>query len=136
MYIRQVTALMNNDYPVLSALLEAGADPTLDSGEAPFQKPVYEIALRLVMCGAPNADLEDIDHIEELTALHIAVPEFNLILRRLKRRRALLEAHCPLLEPLRALVSAYDTQFPGGFHPHIEAMPSAEDQARAANEAR
>jgi hypothetical protein len=80
--------------------------------------------------------LEDIDRIEELTAQHIAVPEFNLILRHLQRRRALLEAHCPLLAPLRALVSTYDMQFPGHFHPRIEAMLLAEDQAQAANGAR
>jgi hypothetical protein len=65
------------------------------------------------MCGAPKSGFMAIDHMEELMGRHIAVSELNLILRHLKRRRALLEAHCPLLDPLRALVSAYDTQFPG-----------------------
>jgi hypothetical protein len=46
MYIYQVTALIDNDHPVVGALLEVGADPSLDSGEAPFLRPVYEIALR------------------------------------------------------------------------------------------
>jgi hypothetical protein len=128
-YQFQVTALIHFDAPVMAALLDAGADPSLDSGVAPHQTPVYEVAMRLVMYK------EDIDHIEELTGQHIAISQFNLM-RHLKRRRALLKAHCPLLQPLRSLVSAYDTQFTGHFHPHIEAMLLAEDQARAANGAR
>ena len=125
---------MSFDAPVVGALLDAGADPTKISGEASSAAAVCEIALRLVMCGefacaASNGHLEVIEHVEELTAQHVAVPAFNLIMRHIKRRRALVDEHCPLLAPLRALVNGYDMQFE--LHPRIEALLLAEDEAAA-----
>ena len=120
---------MKFDAPVVSALLEAGADPSMVSGEASSAATVSKIALRLVMCAVPNEDLEDIEHAEELTAQHVAVPAFNLIMRHIKRRQALVDEHCPLLAPLRDLVNGYDMQFV--LHPRIEALLLAEDEAAA-----
>jgi hypothetical protein len=119
--------------PVVVALLDAGADPAMVSGPSPNSAPVFEIALRLVMAwfassaGARTA--AKIESFEELSAHEIAVPHVNLIIRHLKRRRALVDAHCSLLPPLRAIISGYDTHFDP--HPPIEALLRAEDQAAA-----
>jgi hypothetical protein len=44
----QVNALMFCDTPVVGALLEAGADPTLNSGQSHNLAPFFKIALWLV----------------------------------------------------------------------------------------
>jgi hypothetical protein len=69
---------------------------------------VTSILRVMVLRGAPPAELtarlspEHAQVVEDGARLRAGIPEY------LARRRALLDAHCPLIPPLRALVHGYE----------------------------
>jgi hypothetical protein len=79
------------------------------ASEVPPPDPVKVAALLrvMVLCGDPPDWL-----VEQLPPTHVSLVEEGARLRArlpayLRQRRALLDAHCPLLAPLRALVHDY-----------------------------
>jgi hypothetical protein len=62
---------------------------------------------------------------------HIAEPELNLITRHITQRHALLEAYCPPLKLLRALVNKYDSNTRFSLNLRIEALLCTKDQSAA-----
>jgi hypothetical protein len=95
---------VNNTNETIWDLLE---ETLLNSG------PEHEVAVTdllkvMVLRGAPSAELatrllpEFVSVIQKGARLRTALPDY------LARRQALLDTHCPLLPPLRAIVNSYE----------------------------